>query len=126
MVSRAIVHAPPAAGGCSMPSFLEGVFRVLQWATITVIFVDVLILLPLAAFRRTRTAAGVGLFGSSWLFGLNLWLASAFFTFMYWGWPALIVGLLFIGLGVLPIAVAALLWHSDWSGLGGLTEWVAL
>jgi hypothetical protein len=109
-----------------MSAFLSGAFHVLVWATIAAVLADVLILLPLAVFRRTRKVAGLGLYGSSWLFGLNLWLASALFTYIYWGWPALIFGLFVMGVGVFPIAVVATLWYSDWHTLGALAQWVAL
>jgi hypothetical protein len=109
-----------------MSAFLSGVLHVLEWATLAAVLIDVLILLPLAVFRRTRKVSSLGLYGSSWLFGLNLWLASALFTYMYWGWPALIFGLFIAGVGVFPIAVIATLWYSDWSALGALAEWVAL
>ena len=83
-------------------------------------------LLPLAIVPRTRMFAGLGIYGTSWLFGLNLWVGSVFFAYFYWGLFPVILGLLFVGIGVFPIAVLALLWHGDWSSLGGLAEWLTL
>jgi hypothetical protein len=96
------------------------------WGAAFALGVDVLILLPLSAFGRTRMAAGLGIWGTSWLFGFNLSLISIFFIYAYWGLFPILLGLLFLWIGVVPIAIAATIWHADWSAFGVLAEWVAL
>jgi len=66
----------------------------------------VLILLPLAAWRRTRGTAGVGLFLASYLFGITTWLLGAGITFAAFGWFGLILGLFVLGFGLVPFGVA--------------------
>lgn len=67
----------------------------------------VLVLLPMALFRATRSAAGTGIFFSSYLFGLTTWFLGATVTFVTWGWVGLLLGLLIAGVGVVPIGIFA-------------------
>ena len=55
--------------------------------------VAIFVLLPLAIWRRTRGAAGVGLLVTSYIFGLTTWLLGAAVTFGSFGWLGLIIGL---------------------------------
>jgi hypothetical protein len=75
---------------------------------ITVFAICVLVLLPLAFVRRTSGGAAIALFIASYLFGATMWFASAAFTFSYFGWVGLILGLVFFGFGVFPMALWAL------------------
>jgi hypothetical protein len=83
--------------------------------------VSVLVLAPLGFFIRTRGMAGVGLIVASWVLGAILWGYGALFTFTLWGWPALIIGLLFVGIGVVPMAFLALAINSGWAWIGNLS-----
>jgi|LSQX01.2.fsa_nt_gb hypothetical protein len=67
----------------------------------------VVVLLPLALFRSTRSFAGAGMFLASYLFGLTTWFLGAAVTFATWGWVALIIGVLLGGVGVVPIGILA-------------------
>jgi hypothetical protein len=67
----------------------------------------VLILLPMGAFKSTRSIAGTGLFIASFLFGVTTWLLGAGITFSVFGWLGLIIGLFIFGIGVVPIAIFA-------------------
>ena len=82
--------------------------------------VCIFIFLPLGAFRRTRAFAGLGLFFTSYIFGLSLWFAGFLLTYVYWGGLALVIGLFIAGIGVVPIAMLASALHSDWSVFLGL------
>ena len=62
--------------------------------------------LPMAAWRRTRGPAGVGLFLASYLFGITTWLLGAGITFAAFGWLGLILGLFVLGFGVVPFGIA--------------------
>ena len=65
--------------------------------------IAVLILLPLAIWRKTRPAAGVGLVIVSYVFGATTWFLGAAITFGSFGWFGLILGLFLLGLGVVPL-----------------------
>jgi hypothetical protein len=67
--------------------------------------VAVFVLIPLAVWRKTRHVAGVGLLITSYVFGITLWFLSAAIAFGAFGWFGLIVGLLFFGVGVVPLAI---------------------
>jgi hypothetical protein len=83
-------------------------------------FVCVLILLPLALFRKTRRFSGLGLFIASYIFGASLWVWAFLLTYVLWGAAALFIGLFLAGVGVVPIAMLATLFHGEWSVLGQL------
>jgi hypothetical protein len=74
------------------------------WVGVAIV---VLVLLPMALFRVTRTAAGTGIFFSSYLFGLTTWFLGATITFVTWGWVGLLIGLFIAGIGVVPIGILA-------------------
>lgn len=71
--------------------------------------ISVFILLPLAIFRKTRGVSATGLYMVSYVFGINLWLWSFLLVYQIWGTVALVIGLLFFGVGVVPIAFFAIL-----------------
>ena len=68
--------------------------------------VAVFVLFPLAAWRKTRRAAGVGLFVVSYIFGATTWFAGAAVSFASFGWIGLIIGLFIFGIGVVPLGIA--------------------
>ena len=84
------------------------------------------VLLPLCIFRKTRGFAGVVYVYSSYVFGLMLWAYSCLFVVFAWGYGALIVGLMFAGIGVVPMALVAALFHAEWSVLAELVVSVVL
>jgi hypothetical protein len=67
--------------------------------------------------RKTRVLGGVGCVYASWVFGAELWAYSCLFVVYAWGYGALIVGLFFAGVGVVPVAILASLFHREWSVL---------
>ena len=76
--------------------------------------VNILILLPLSIFKRLRGFTGAGIFLSSYIFGLISWLLGFVLTYALWGLWAVIVGILFLGGGVVPIALLATLFKGLW------------
>jgi hypothetical protein len=81
------------------------------------LLVCICIFLPLCIFRRTRPWAGVGYVYASYVFGLMLWAYSCLFVVYAWGYGALAVGLIFAGVGVVPVALLAAIFHAEWSVL---------
>jgi len=78
------------------------------------------ILLPLAIFKKTRPFSGLIMALASYLFGVALWIYSAIITYLLWGWIAVFIGIFLAGVGVLPVAILATIFHGDWSVFGNL------
>jgi hypothetical protein len=56
---------------------------------------------------------------ASYVFGAILWVSGMAFTYITWGLFAVIIGLVILGIGVVPIAMLAALIHADWGDLAG-------
>lgn len=76
--------------------------------------VCVVVLLPAALIRPLRAFASLGLLVASWVFGFITWIFSFIVTLAIWGVWGVLIGLLFMGVGITPVAFAAMLLHSDW------------
>jgi hypothetical protein len=72
------------------------------------------ILLPLTFIKRFRNRAGEYILYSSFLFGFQLWLYCLVITLDTWGIIAVLIGLLIVGVGVVPIAFIASLYYGLW------------
>lgn len=72
-----------------------------------ILVLDICLLLPLAVFRATRGASGIGLFLSSYVYGATVWLWSLVLVDAVWGVGMVIVGMFIAGIGVVPLAVIA-------------------
>jgi hypothetical protein len=81
---------------------------------------SIFIFAPLGIFRATRSFAGGALIGASYIFGVSLWIYGAIATFGHWGWIGLIVGIVVLGVGVVPIGLLALALESQWEWLMNL------
>lgn len=77
--------------------------------------IGVFVFLPLAAFKKTRGFAGVGFFYVSLAFGATLWVWSLLLTYALWGGFAVLVGLVFLGVGILPMAFLATAFTGHWA-----------
>ncbi|MDP9064861.1 MAG: hypothetical protein M3O06_03225 [Pseudomonadota bacterium] len=78
----------------------------------------VLILLPLSFWTPTRTAAGLGMFFASVLFGAATLCLSAAITYSTFGWLGLLIGIFLLGFGVIPLGIYAAFFRMDVPGLG--------
>jgi hypothetical protein len=85
-----------------------------------------LILLPMCIFRKTRSWAAIGFYLSSFVFGTCLWFFSVLVCEEIWGMKAVIFGLVFAGVGVLPIAFIASLFTANWPIFFSLVLWTVL
>jgi hypothetical protein len=83
----------------------------------------IFILLPLAVPKATRGFSSVSIFIASYVFGATLWMEGFPFTLSIWGTTAVIIGLLILGVGVVPIAMLATLVKGMW---GSLFQLIAL
>ncbi|QHP70445.1 hypothetical protein EI171_26040 [Bradyrhizobium sp. LCT2] len=93
-----------------------------QWAIVTCI----VILAPLAVFRRTRIISAFGFFSSSYIFGTCLWMMGLLSAYFYWGLKSIIIGMCLFGVGVVPVALLASLFNSDWTAIAMMLTGVAL
>jgi hypothetical protein len=84
------------------------------WIALALVF---LVLLPLSIFRALRAFTGTAIYLSSYLFGLICWLFGFIITYSLWGIWAIIIGMLFLGVGVVPIAMIASLFKGAWQFL---------
>lgn len=76
---------------------------------------NIVILLPLSIFKRFRGFTGGGIYFSSFLFGLVAWLLGFILTYSIWGAWAVVIGILFLGGGVVPIALLATAINGYWN-----------
>jgi hypothetical protein len=84
---------------------------VIGWLAVAL---DVVILLPLSIFKRFRGFTGSVIFISSYVFGLVTWLLGFVLTYSLWGLGAVIIGILFLGGGVVPMALLATMFKGLW------------
>lgn len=82
-----------------------------------VFFVNLLIFLPLALIRKTSTFGCSAMFLSSYVFGLTLWFTGLLFAYYIWGFTGVIIGLIFGGVGVVPVGMLATLLTGEFFGL---------
>src|SRR5258706_9350964 len=97
---------------------LAYVFMLLLPFSLFALSISIFVLVPLAFFRKTRPAAGLGVFIASWLFGLTTWTLGVTITFLAYGWVGLIIGLLLFGVGVVPMGVFAAFFNIKSVSLG--------
>ena len=74
------------------------------WIGLTIV---ILILFPLAIFRRTRGFAGACIYFFSWIVGITTWFLGAAAAFFAWSWWGLIIGIILFGVGVVPVGILA-------------------
>ena len=97
--------------------FLAAAANVL--GAISVILVVPLLVLPLL-FKRTRRFSGNSLVVVSFLLGVSTWLTATVWLNDLWGAAAVIIGVLMFGVGSVPLACLALLFHAKFGMLGVL------
>lgn len=91
---------------------------VLQWLfniAWIVFAINLLIFLPLGFFRKTGFIGGRGMYFSSFVFGLTLWFSGLLLTYSTWGFPGVFIGLMLAGVGVVPVAMLAMLLNGNFS-----------
>lgn len=86
----------------------------IQWVSGFVFLINVIVFLPMSFFKKTRTASAVAFYLSSYVYGMELWIRSLLITYVLWGGFWVVVGLLFGGVGVLPMSLLATLFNGEW------------
>jgi hypothetical protein len=103
--------------------------KVLPWlayASVIVLVLYILVFLPLSLFRKTRGFSILCYYFASYGFGVTLWAYSCLIAFALWGYVGLILGLVLLGVGVVPIACLASIFHSAWGTLEILAAGIIL
>jgi hypothetical protein len=107
--------------------FLDGMVwlsnRALPWlnaATGIALAICILVLVPLSLFSRTRAWAGSCYYACSFVFGATLFAYACIVAYLIWGYSGLGLGLLFAGIGVVPVAYFATIFHGYWHECGEL------
>lgn len=87
----------------------------LGWAVFVSALVCILVLPWLAIFRRSRGLAGGAYVAASYVFGATLWIMCLLTVWDVWGgfWAA--VGVLVLGVGVLPMSLVIFALASQWA-----------
>lgn len=78
------------------------------------------VVVPFSFIRRFRPFSAISGLLVSCLFGATLWTQSLLLAFGAWGPGAVFLGLLFAGIGVVPIALAAMAFRGEWGFFGEL------
>ena len=87
----------------------------ISWIALAIV---IFILLPLAAWRRTRHLVGGLIIVASYLFGATTWFLGAGVTFISFGWIGLIIGLVILGFGVVPLGIIGAFFSLEVNDLG--------
>jgi hypothetical protein len=109
---------------------------VVFWSSLLIV---IFVLGPISLIRPTRALAAIGVVIASYVFGVITWCAGLAITYAFWGVTGVIIGLLFAGVGIVPVAMLATLLHGQWVtlielvilivltfGLRALGVWLAL
>ncbi|KRA72810.1 hypothetical protein ASD78_14380 [Lysobacter sp. Root667] len=91
--------------------------HLLPWLTVisfVVFAIVIFVLLPLSIPRATRGFSSISILIASYVFGATLWMFGLLLTYFTWGVVAVIIGLVFFGVGVVPIALLATLFKGMW------------
>jgi hypothetical protein len=90
---------------------------ILPWVAPIIWFVFVInvIMLPIAFFRTSRPFYGYALYISSYVYGITLWTWAFLISYAIWGFLGIIIGLIFLGIGVVPIAIIGSMVEGEWS-----------
>lgn len=78
--------------------------------------------LLMAAFRRTRLAAGMGFFATSGAFTFVTAASCAMYAYYVWSWPGLIGGTALVGYGIVPVGLIAAMLHHRWDITGDIAS----
>lgn len=96
------------------------VLHLFNLLSLTTLAAFIVILLPLAIFSKTRSISGSIMVLVSFIFGVNLWLYGLLLTYLFWGGIVVCIGLIVLGIGVVPIAMFAAPLKGMWFEFGAL------
>lgn len=91
-----------------------------------ILLISLFILTPLAFFKKSRGFSANGFLVFSYLIGTVLWVSSLLSTYAIWGTMGVVIGLLVLGIGVVPVSILATLLHADWMNFSNIIFLVAV
>ena len=96
---------------------IEFVFKALSyiWPVVNVMFICAVLVSPLAALKRARGSVAVFMMAFSAVLAVTTWLRAFGVTLVLWGWWAVIVGVVLLGVGVVPVALGAAAFEGQWT-----------
>lgn len=97
------------------------VIAVTRFATVAMFIGFVLLIFP-----QSRPIGGVTLTLSSFVVGAALWIWALLYVLATWGWGAVIIGLLFAGVGTVPMALVASILAGEWAIVGQVALGLAM
>jgi hypothetical protein len=86
----------------------------------------ILLLLPLSLIRKCRQFTSTAILIVSYVFGITVWMDGLVLTMTLWGTGAVVLGVFFMGVGFVPIAMLATLFHGMWVRLAELVALTVL
>lgn len=92
----------------------EKILPVLNWISTIWMLIMIVIGTPFLFSRKTRGVVGLGWMYWGKFTALIMWLTCLVFVLQIWGIWAAILGIILAGIGIIPVALAALAIHSDW------------
>jgi hypothetical protein len=99
---------------------MESVLPTLQHGVVLICYYWIAVLLPASLLRRMHPLIGSTLKLSSWLIGGVCWWQSFIVTYRLLGLISVATGLLFAGVGVVPMALVASAAKGEWNIFGNL------
>lgn len=94
--------------------------KLLPWFSILSLItlaLAVLVVLPLAIPRATRRSSSAALLVISYVFGATVWMKGFLLCLTIWGAWAVFIGVVLLGVGVVPIAILATIFEKEWAHL---------
>lgn len=85
----------------------------INWLAGILFLINIVVLL-IAIAPKARGWAGLIIYISSYVYGLGTWIFGLAVTLAFWGWIAVIIGLLLGGVGVVPIGMLASIFNGRW------------
>ena len=73
-----------------------------------------------ALIRQTRPLALLGYMFAEKIMSLILFLHAILITWSFWGAFAVFLGLFLAGVGIVPVAIACMVWNREWAGFWDL------
>jgi hypothetical protein len=96
---------------------------VVFWINLLITF---FILGPLSLIPPARFIAASGFLIASIVFGVMIWVCGFGVTYEAWGMGGVIIGLVFAGVGIVPVAMLAALLQGEWQALIGFVILIVL
>jgi hypothetical protein len=94
--------------------WMESALPTIQHGAALVVFFWIAALLPMSVFRRMHPVIAASLRMTSVFIGAVCWWQSVIVTYRMLGWLCVATGLLFVGVGVVPLAVIATASKGEW------------